>query len=113
LEDKGGQALVDRYRDKLDSGEVTTELAEVGKTPAESRLFVDWGALVAGKLTDGADTTVDAAKLTQLGRTITTIPDDVQLHARVAKVYEDRRRMAAGEIPADWGFAENLAYATL
>jgi 2-oxoglutarate dehydrogenase E1 component len=26
---------------------------------------------------------------------------------------DDRRRMAAGEIPMDWGFAETLAYATL
>jgi 2-oxoglutarate dehydrogenase E1 component len=31
----------------------------------------------------------------------------------VAKIYEDRRKMAAGELPMDWGFAENLAYATL
>ena len=35
------------------------------------------------------------------------------LHARVAKIYDDRRRMAAGEVAGDWGFAENLAYATL
>jgi len=31
----------------------------------------------------------------------------------VAKIYEDRRKMAAGEQAGDWGFAENLAYATL
>src|SRR5690606_36586124 len=30
-----------------------------------------------------------------------------------AKIYDDRRKMAAGEQPGDWGFAENLAYATL
>ncbi|PJK01217.1 2-oxoglutarate dehydrogenase E1 component [Lysobacteraceae bacterium NML91-0213] len=108
-----GQALVDAYRGKLDSGEVTTELAEVGKTPPESRLFVDWGKLVAGRLADGADTRFALDRLKELANTITTIPDEVQLHPRVAKVYEDRRRMAAGEIPADWGFAENLAYASL
>ncbi len=113
LEDKGGQALVDRYRDKLDAGEVTTELAEVGKTPADSGLFVDWGKLVAGSLADKAGTAVKPAKLKELAKAITTIPEEVQLHSRVAKVYDDRRKMAAGEIPADWGFAENLAYATL
>jgi 2-oxoglutarate dehydrogenase E1 component len=37
----------------------------------------------------------------------------VKLHPRVAKIYEDRRKMAAGEQAGDWGFAENLAYATL
>jgi 2-oxoglutarate dehydrogenase E1 component len=31
----------------------------------------------------------------------------------VVKVVEDRRRMAAGEIPLDWGMAEHLAFATL
>ncbi|MEN1957170.1 2-oxoglutarate dehydrogenase E1 component [Luteimonas changyuni] len=110
---KGGQALVDRYRDRLDAGEVTTELAQVEKTPPESRLFVDWGALVAGTLADKASTVVKPAKLKALAKAITTIPEGVQLHSRVSKVYEDRRRMAAGEIPADWGFAENLAYATV
>ena len=37
----------------------------------------------------------------------------VVLHPRVAKIYDDRRKMASGEQPGDWGFAENLAYATL
>jgi 2-oxoglutarate dehydrogenase E1 component len=113
LPEKGGQALVDSYRDKLDSGEVTTELAPAEKTPPASRLFVDWGKLVSGKLSDKAPTAVKPAKLKELAKAITTIPGEVELHSRVSKVYDDRRKMAAGEIPADWGFAENLAYATL
>ncbi|MEK7206744.1 MAG: 2-oxoglutarate dehydrogenase E1 component, partial [Pseudomonadota bacterium] len=32
---------------------------------------------------------------------------------QVGKIYEARRKMAAGAMPIDWGFAENLAYATL
>ncbi|MDP2056830.1 MAG: 2-oxoglutarate dehydrogenase E1 component, partial [Thiobacillus sp.] len=32
---------------------------------------------------------------------------------RVQKVLDDRRRMRAGELPVDWGYAEHLAYATL
>jgi 2-oxoglutarate dehydrogenase E1 component len=35
------------------------------------------------------------------------------MHPRVAKIMDDRRKMAAGALPLDWGFAENLAYATL
>ena len=31
----------------------------------------------------------------------------------MAKIYEDRVKMAAGNQDGDWGFAENLAYATL
>ena len=32
---------------------------------------------------------------------------------RLAKILEDRRKMAAGAMPMNWGFAENLAYASL
>ena len=41
------------------------------------------------------------------------LPTGFELHPRVAKVMENRRRMAAGGMPLDWGFAENMAYATL
>ncbi|KAG1320630.1 hypothetical protein G6F63_014163 [Rhizopus arrhizus] len=108
-----GKAMVDAYREKRDAGEVTTELAKVEKTPPSSPLFVDWPKLLEGKLSDPVSTKVEKNKLVELAKLINTIPDEVQLHSRVAKVYDDRRKMAAGEIPGDWGFAENLAYATL
>jgi 2-oxoglutarate dehydrogenase E1 component len=44
---------------------------------------------------------------------INTVPEGMELHSRVTRIYQDRQKMAAGEIPGDWGFAENLAYATL
>ncbi|CBA16165.1 2-oxoglutarate dehydrogenase E1 component [Xanthomonas albilineans] len=104
-----GQALVDAYRNKLDSGEYTTELA-----PRKHDEFaIDWSKYLSGKLSDKVNTTVKRKTLDQLAKIITTIPESVELHPRVAKIYEDRVKMAAGELPADWGFAENLAYATL
>ncbi|UHQ21301.1 2-oxoglutarate dehydrogenase E1 component [Lysobacter sp. 5GHs7-4] len=103
------QALVDGYRDKLDAGAVTTELVEV--KPDE--FTIDWSKYLSGKVTDPVDTTFDRAKLDGLAAQINTIADSVKLHPRVAKIYEDRRKMAAGELAGDWGFAENLAYATL
>ena len=41
------------------------------------------------------------------------MPLDFTLHPRVAKIYDDRAKMAAGQLPMDWGFAENLAYASI
>ena len=41
------------------------------------------------------------------------LPNGFELHARVAKVLENRSKMAAGSLPLDWGFAENIAYASL
>src|SRR3546814_20906089 len=101
--------MADDHRDKLDAGEVTTELAEV--QPDE--FTIDWSKYLAGKLSDPVDTTVKRATLDKLAKAINTIPDGVALHPRVAKIYEDRRKMVAGEPPGDWGFAEHLASATL
>ncbi|MGY0557028.1 2-oxoglutarate dehydrogenase E1 component [Lysobacter sp. A421] len=103
------KAVVDQYRDKLDAGEVTTDLVTV--KPDE--FTVDWTKFLKGTLADIVDTTFDRDNLNQLAKRINTIPADVKLHARVAKIYEDRRKMSAGEQAGDWGFAENLAYASL
>lgn len=106
---EGGKALVDQYRSKLDSGEVTTELSK----QKSDELVIDWSRYLNGKLTDAVDTRVKRNSLDSLAKIINTIPSGVSLHPRVAKIYEDRVKMAAGELPGDWGFAENLAYATL
>ncbi|KTF34160.1 2-oxoglutarate dehydrogenase E1 component, partial [Xanthomonas translucens] len=103
------QALVDSYRNKLDSGEYTTELA----TRKPDEFAIDWSNYLSGKVTDKVDTTVKRKTLDHLAKIITTIPAGVELHPRVGKIYEDRVKMAAGDLPGDWGFAENLAYATL
>jgi 2-oxoglutarate dehydrogenase E1 component len=109
IKPEDAQQVVDRYRDKLDAGEVTTDLANV--TPDE--FAVDWRPLLAGKLSDAVSTAVKREKLDALAKIINEVPADASLHPRVAKIYEDRNKMRAGELPGDWGFAENLAYATL
>lgn len=109
LKEGEAQKVVDQYRDKLDAGEVTTELATV--KPDE--FTIDWSKYLSGKLSDKVDTTFPRKKLDELANAINTIPAEIVLHPRVAKIYEDRRKMMVGELPADWGFAENLAYATI
>ncbi len=52
-------------------------------------------------------------RLQELAKRISTVPEAVEMQSRVAKIYGDRRAMAAGEKLFDWGGAENLAYATL
>ncbi|WP_343182346.1 2-oxoglutarate dehydrogenase E1 component [Buchnera aphidicola] len=44
---------------------------------------------------------------------INTIPQHIQLHNRVHKIYQDRYNMATKNTLIDWGAAENLAYAIL
>ncbi|MEO7478942.1 MAG: 2-oxoglutarate dehydrogenase E1 component [Lysobacteraceae bacterium] len=102
-------AMVDGYRNKLETGAVTTDLAD---KPGE--IFgADWTPYLHGSLHDTVDTSVPRAEIDALATAINTIPANVTLHPRVAKIYDDRHKMVAGQHPIDWGFAENLAYATL
>ncbi len=109
IDASAAKSLVDAYRDKLDHAQVTTELAEVGADP----YAVDWKPWLTGKLSDVVNTSLPRAALDAIAQKINTLPAGLTLHPRVAKIYEDRRKMLAGELPMDWGFAENLAYASL
>ena len=52
-------------------------------------------------------------RLQELAKRISTVPESIEMQARVAKIYNGRQAMASGEKLFDWGGAENLAYATL
>ena len=103
------QHLANSLRGRLDKGELTTELAP----PDKNMVTIDWSPFLKGTLADPGETGVLRKDIDALAALINTVPDTVKLHPRVAKIYDDRRKMAAGEQAGDWGFAENLAYATL
>ena len=103
------KTAIDDYRNKLDNAGVTTELAKVDGDP----YAVDWTPWLKGKLSDAVKTGMPRFSLDSLARKINTLPATLALHPRVAKIYDDRRKMMSGELAMDWGFAENLAYATL
>lgn len=52
-------------------------------------------------------------QLKGLCQALIQVPTHFRLHPRLAKIMEDRKRMAAGEMGIDWGFGELLAYASL
>ncbi len=88
----------------------TTDLARSAEDPVRGGL----DALPQGQAgRRGQDRVWRASRSTASPARSTRCPNRCTLHARVAKIYEDRRKMLAGELPMDWGFAENLAYATL
>ncbi|MEH6583026.1 MAG: 2-oxoglutarate dehydrogenase E1 component [Halioglobus sp.] len=104
------QALVDRYRDSLDRGEPL--VSSLVSKPNKS-MFVDWAPYLGHKWTLECDTRIDLQQLQALAHDTNTTPDNLPLQRQVSKILEDRRKMAAGAMPLNWGFAENLAYATL
>jgi len=74
---------------------------------------VDWSKYRGVSWDQTADTGFDAERFEALAGQIVTPPGDFNLHPRVKRIMDDRRLMAQGDKLVDWGFAENMAYATL
>ncbi len=117
LEEQGvirsGEAdeMVASYRKAMDEGRnsIHPALEKNSARPAS-----DWTPFKNDISWDVAvDTAVPLQRLQQLAKPLTTIPDNFILHSRVQKIVEDRVAMARGDLPLDWGMAENLAYASL
>ena len=102
--------IVKANRAKLEAGEqVVTNIIENLENPYR----MEWSKFIQAKWQDPADTFVAISRIKKLGNLLSTPPEDFDLHPRVAKIYDDRVKMAAGALPIDWGFAETMAYATL
>jgi len=106
------EQISDTYRDRLDRGEtVVDEL--VPKNEANYPWAVDWEPHLAQACTAFLDTTIPIDRLRQLWRRLDRLPEGFELNPAVAKIIGNRRKMAAGAMPIDWGFAETMAYASL
>ena len=102
--------MIKAYRSALDAGYHTNKNILTNFHPPYA---VNWDRFRGAKWTDRVDTGVPLLALKQLADRLTTVPPRFKLHPRVEKVIADRRQMADGKLPLDWGMAENLAYAAL
>ncbi|MBT8132506.1 MAG: 2-oxoglutarate dehydrogenase E1 component [Gammaproteobacteria bacterium] len=103
-------AMSEQYRNGLDDGKVEF-LETLGMVGNE--YTVDWSRYASDDWATPVKTSISKKRMNELCDSILTVPDEVQMHDRVKRIMADRRRMADGEIPMDWGFAETLAYAAL
>ncbi len=104
------QRLVDEYRDHLDRGEPL--VSSLVSEPDQSS-FVNWTPYLGHEWTLHCDTSMDIHALQALGQEINAAPEGFPIQRQVSKILEDRRKMAAGAMPVNWGMAETLAYASL
>ncbi len=98
------------YRASLDTGQHMVK--SLVKEPSEE-LFVDWSPYLGHEWSPHFDTSMPPEVLRGLAERAAALPKGFVPQRQVARVYGDRARMAAGEIPVDWGFAESLAYASI
>lgn len=108
ITDKDVERMMDEYRMALDHGACV-----VAEWRPMTEHSVDWSPYLGHDWDVAYDGAISVEKLKALGERLTAIPDNVVLHSRVNKLYQDRKSMVIGEKPLDWGMAENLAYASI
>ncbi|MPV85992.1 2-oxoglutarate dehydrogenase E1 component [Ostreibacterium oceani] len=99
------------YKAKLDAGESVSR--PIPTTKHNSEAIKAWEQFAAQDWATPVDTTYDKAALVALAKKTFGYPDSFTPHRIVKKLYDTRIDMSEDKQPCDWGFAENLAYATL
>ncbi|MBE9515431.1 MAG: 2-oxoglutarate dehydrogenase E1 component [Proteobacteria bacterium] len=106
------QALAENYRAKLDAAEIVAPNL-LDKKASNYEFRSEWYSYIKGEVSDKTKTSVPVKTLRKLTTKLLHIPKGFVLHHNVAKILDNRRKMAAGAVPVDWGFAETVAYASL
>ncbi len=110
ITDEQATELEQNYQQLLEAGEVVSRpiLAD------DPYPYTDqWNKFLGTDWKSPCNTSVSMDRLRFCNDRMQRLPAGFEMHPRVAKVMENRRKMAAGAMPLDWGFAENMAYATL
>ena len=104
------ESYIDQYRDGLDEG---VNVIRPTARMIGNEYTVDWTPYLKANWDDPAETALPLARVRELSQKLLALPPGWELHPRVARIMDDRRKMAAGAVAVDWGFAETLAYASL
>lgn len=107
------EPIVERVRAELDAAQKAA--VELEKTPAMRQLPSYWDRFCGGRYNPSLEipTGVPHEELERVGEAICSYPADFHIHAKVKKLLEQRREMAQGKRPLDYGMAEALAFGTL
>ena len=104
------EEMVKSYRNSLEAERQVVSGIVTGK---KNPYRIDWSVYRKARWTDEVNTAIPVSRIRELGAKLNNLPEDIELHPRVAKLVDDRIKMASGALPIDWGFAETMAYASL
>lgn len=110
ISDEQASEMEQNYQKLLEAGEVVSRpILTDGPYPYTNQ----WNKFLNTDWKVAYNSSVSMERLRFCSDRMQRLPTGFELHPRVAKVMDNRRKMAAGAMPLDWGFAENMAYATL
>ena len=72
-----------------------------------------WGKYITDSILLDIDTTITLSEIQEVAEAMVYVPDGFHLQSRVEKIVENRKKMTAGALPIDWGYAELMAYGSL
>jgi len=98
------------YLARLESNQPTSRPLAPSK---QQPFLIDYRPFRDAHWTEPADTTIEEDHFRHLCERLTDIPAGFRLHPAVARIIDNRRKMAQGLVAIDWGLAESLAYASL
>jgi len=99
-----------KYRSTIENGDsVAHNLA----TQPNVSMWFDWTPYLNQTGDAKIESRFNQDRFKELAQIAFTPPKDFVLQRQVEKIFIDRLQMADEKIPVNWGFAENMAYATL
>jgi 2-oxoglutarate dehydrogenase E1 component len=107
------EELSRRVQDDLAAAHKRAETIE--KKPRLATLPAYWSDFRGGFWEPAVEveTGIPEARIGELADAITGVPDGFHVHAKLAKLLEQRREMGHGKRPLDYGMAEALAFGSL
>ena len=99
-----------KYRASLEDGDSVAH--NLATKPNESMWF-DWTPYMNQSADEKIESAFNQQRFKELAKIAFTPPKDFVFQRQVEKIFADRIEMMKGNIPVNWGFAENMAYATL
>ena len=104
------RTIHESYVNSLESNRI---VAGARVSNADFRFLINYEPFKNTPWDMGMETAVSPPLISRLTERFTAAPEHFNLHPTVAKIIENRKKMGAGELEMDWGYAETLAYATL
>jgi 2-oxoglutarate dehydrogenase E1 component len=113
LGEQEAQKIRERYWSRLDAGgTIALDVLQGGHAPYYEYSSL-WHSYVNSDCASEVDTSLSIDTLRDLWGRLGNLPKGLVLHPTVQKIIDNRRKMVAGALPLDWGFAETSAYASL
>lgn len=106
--------LTEEFRNVLDNRlEEAKQIEKASAMKYMTRTWEDVGIATAKDFEKSPNTGYNKKRLLELGKIVTSLPQDKKFFKKIVKLIDERAKMAQGASTLDWAMGETMAYATL